>query len=71
MTINSVLQVDQFLVPKPKDLLASLTGGKKFSKLDLSYAYQQVLLETESRKYVTINLIHTGGYINTTDFLSE
>ena len=55
VTVNPVLQVDQFPVPKPEDLFASLTGGKKFSKLDLSHAYQQVLLEPESRKYVTIN----------------
>ena len=58
VTINPVLQVDQFPVPKPEDLFASLTGGKKFSKLDLSHAYQQVLLEPESRKYVTVNTHH-------------
>ena len=61
VTVNPVLQVDQFPVPKPEDLFASLTGGKKFSKLDLSHAYQQVLLEPESRKYVTINT-HRGLY---------
>ena len=34
---------------------------KKFSKLDLSHAYQQVLLDEESRDYVTINT-HLGLY---------
>ena len=55
VTVNPVLQVDQHPVPKIEDLFASLAGGKKFTKLDLSHAYQQVLLELESRKYVTIN----------------
>ena len=29
--------------------------GKAFSNLDLSHAYQQVLLDKDSRKYVTID----------------
>ena len=53
--------VDQFPVPKAEDLFSTLAGGKKFSKLDLSQAYQQVLLEPDSRKYVTINT-HKGLY---------
>ena len=61
VTLNPVLQVDQFPVPKPEDLFANLAGGKKFSKLDLSHAYQQVLLEPGSRKFVTINT-HCGLY---------
>ena len=35
--------------------------GQKFSKLDLSHIYQQVLLEPESRAYLTINT-HKGLY---------
>ena len=61
VTINPMLQVDQFPLPKPEDLFATLAGGEKFTKLDLSHAYQQVLLEPESRKYVTINT-HKGLY---------
>ncbi len=61
VTINPVLQVDQFPLPKPEDLFATLAGGEKFTKLDLSQAYQQVVLEPESRKYVTINT-HQGLY---------
>ena len=41
--------------------MASLTGGYKFSKLDLSSAYQQMLLEDESSKLVAINT-HQGLY---------
>ena len=55
MTVNPVLKVDQYPVPSPEDLFATLAGGKAFTKLDLSQAYQQVILEPGSRKYVTIN----------------
>ena len=34
-------------------------GGQKFSKLDLSHAYQQLLLDNESREYLTVNT-HRG-----------
>lgn len=61
VTINPVLQVDQYPVPKAEDLFATLAGGQKFSKLDLSQAYQQVLLEDDSRKFITINT-HKGLY---------
>ena len=42
-------------------IFATLAGGKKFSKLDLSQAYQQLLLNKESSKLVTINT-HRGLY---------
>ena len=46
-------------IPKIKEMFASLAGGEKFSKLDLSHAYQQIQLEEESQKYVTMNM-HKG-----------
>ena len=33
VTINQALDVDQYPLPKPEDLFATLAGGKKFSKL--------------------------------------
>ena len=42
VTVNPALKVDQYPVLKPEDLFATLARGKKFSKLDLSHAYQQV-----------------------------
>ena len=59
--MNPVMEVDQYPVPKAEDLLAILAGGQKFTKLDLSHAYQQVVLSEESRQYVTINT-HKGLY---------
>lgn len=44
-----------YLRPKTQDLFATLAGGKQFTKLDLTQAYQQVEIEAESRKYLTIN----------------
>ena len=38
-----------------EELFTQLNGGQSFSKLGLSSAYQQVLLDEESRQYVTIN----------------
>ena len=61
VTINPVLQVDQFPLPKLEDLFATLAGGTKFTKLDLSHAYLQVLLDPQSRQYVTVKT-HQGFY---------
>ena len=59
ITINPMLRVDQRPLPKPQDLLTALAGGKKFSKIDLSQAYQQMILEPDHRKYTTITT-HLG-----------
>ena len=61
VTVNPLLVVDQHPLPKPEELFSSLSGGQKFSKIDLSHAYQQIVLEEESRKYVVINT-HRGLY---------
>jgi len=51
---NPLLQVDQYPLPRPRDLFTCLTGGKVFSKLDLTAAYQQMLLDETSSRLVTI-----------------
>ena len=61
VTVNSVLEVDQHPLPNPEELFATLSEGEKFSKLDLSGAYQQIVLDEDSREYVTINT-HKGLY---------
>ena len=61
VTLNPVLEVDQHPLPRPEEIFASLAGGKKFTTLDLSQAYQQILLDEASRKLVTINT-HQGLY---------
>ena len=42
VTVNRDLEVEQYPLLKPKNLLATLAGGQKLSKLDLSQAYQQL-----------------------------
>ena len=55
VTVNPVLAIEKFPLPKPEDLMTNLAGGSRFSKLDLTQAYFQIVLDKESRKYVTIN----------------
>ena len=59
VTINPSLKVDTHPLPNPEDLFAYLAGGVMFSKLDLAHAYQEVLLDDESRNNVTVNT-HRG-----------
>ena len=61
VTVNPVLDVDQYPLPKPDDIFATLAGGQLFTTLDLSHAYNQLLMDEESRKFVTINT-HKGLY---------
>ena len=55
VTINPSLEVTEHPLPSASDIFANLNGGQKFTKLDLSNAYQQVTLEESSRNLVTIN----------------
>ena len=41
-------------MPKAEDIFSTLSGGKKFTKLDLSQAYLQLALDEESQKLTTI-----------------
>ena len=50
VTVNRVLTPDYYPLPLIKDIFAALQGGKLFSKLDLSQAYQQLLLDQDSKK---------------------
>ena len=61
VTINQVLEVDQYPLPNPEELLATLANGTLFSKLDLSQAYLQLQLDESSTPFVTINT-HRGLY---------
>ena len=55
VTANAFALVDTYPLPRIDDLLASLSGGKSFTKLDLAHAYLQIPLEERSKKYTTIN----------------
>lgn len=58
-TVNQVADCDKYPIPKTEDIFATLNGGEKFTKLDLSQAYQQLVLNPDSRNLLTINT-HKG-----------
>jgi len=58
-TVNPGSKLDGYPIPKVEDLFAKLAGGKRFTKLDLSQAYQQLPLSESSKHYVVINT-HKG-----------
>ncbi|XP_037560807.1 uncharacterized protein K02A2.6-like [Dermacentor silvarum] len=55
VTVNPVTVPEKYPIPRVEDLFSRLSGGEKFSKLDLKDAYLQVQLDEASRKLVTIN----------------
>ena len=59
ITVNRAAKLEKYPIPRIEELFASLAGGKAFTKLDLSHAYLQILLDERSRRYVTINT-HNG-----------
>lgn len=61
MNINQCVKVETDPLPNTEDLFATLTGAKLFTKLDLSHAYQQLELDNDSEKYLTVNT-HRGLY---------
>ncbi len=56
LTINKASKLEAYPLPRIEDLFTSFTGGKSFTKLDLSHAYLQLEREENSREYVTINM---------------
>lgn len=61
VTINKFSIFEQYPVPTLEELLSKLSGGKRFTKIDLSQAYHQLELTPESSIYSTINT-HLGLY---------
>ena len=61
ITVNQASKLDQYPLPRIEDLFSNLSEGKTFSKLDLSQAYQQLVLSEDSKQYMVINT-HKGLY---------
>ena len=58
LTVNRVSHLEEY-THSLDDLCEKLTGGKQFSKLDLSHAYSQLPLDNKSKEYATVNT-HKG-----------
>ena len=61
VTVNPVLDVDIYPLPRIEEIFANLSGGKTFSTLDLKNAYLQLEVHPDDRKYLTVNT-HQGLY---------
>lgn len=62
VTINKKLTRDPYPMPRIEELFAALSGGEKFSKIDLTNAYQQLLLD-ESSQACTAITTHVGTFV--------
>lgn len=67
-TVNQVPRVDNYPIPKVEDLLATLGGAEKFTKLDMSQAYQQLQKPSSNS---TPPLTHTKSSFNIIGFRME
>lgn len=54
-TVNPHLVVDDHPLPTVDELLAKLSGGKRFTKLDLKQAYLQMEIASEDREILTLS----------------
>ena len=61
VTVNPQLQIDQHPLPVIEEIFASLSGGQRFSKLDLKAAYTQMEMDESSKPLLTLNT-HLGLY---------
>jgi hypothetical protein len=55
VTLNKAIITDQYTMPKAEDIFARLADGKIFSKLDMSEAYAQLVLDEESAMLAAVN----------------
>ena len=55
LTANKATVLDRYPIPKLEDLFSSLSGGKIFTKLDMSQAYAQLELDENSKDVTVIN----------------
>ncbi|XP_063634900.1 uncharacterized protein LOC134805553 [Cydia splendana] len=62
ITINPRLKDFHYPLPRIEDLFALLGGGEQYTKLDLSNAFQQCVLEEESQPMTAITT-HVGTFV--------
>lgn len=60
-TINPLLKMDHYPLPRIEELFAALSGGQEYSKIDLTTAYMQVPLHPDSQACTAIST-HIGTF---------
>ncbi|XP_053380122.1 uncharacterized protein LOC123556154 [Mercenaria mercenaria] len=55
MSVNQEMYVDKYPLPNIQDFFEDLSNGRKFTKLDLKWAYLHLEVDEQSRKILTIN----------------
>ena len=58
-TVNPAIQTEQFPIPTLEEIRGRVSKWKKFTKIDLRSAYQQLVLDEEAQKLCTITT-HKG-----------
>ena len=61
VTVNRVAKADSYPLPRFEEILAALPNGSHFSKLDMSQAYQQLVVDEAAQQLLTINT-HRGVF---------
>ncbi|XP_053600427.1 uncharacterized protein K02A2.6-like [Plodia interpunctella] len=61
ITINPKLKREHYPLPRIEELFANLSGGDRYSKIDLRHAYEQCLLSKDSQAYTAITT-HVGTF---------
>ena len=59
VTVNPQLEPHRHPIPRPEDLMQKLGGGYGFTKIDLSDAYNQIMLTPESQRRLALST-HRG-----------
>ena len=66
-TLNPYLRVDHHALPRPDGVFANISDGKVFFSLDLTDAYMQLPLHTDSQELCIVNT-HKGLHKPTSYF---
>lgn len=62
ITVNKLLKDFHYPLPRIEEMFAALSGGEKYTKLDLKNAYLQLKLSDESQPLTTITT-HVGMFV--------
>lgn len=61
ITVNPRIVVEEYPLPTIEELFASMAGGEKFTKIDLTKAYLQLEVHEDDREILTLST-HRGLY---------